>query len=195
MAIRLCAWSLGCLLVFGSAINAAERDSNGRNQQNSAIDVEKTTLIETMIEQTRLPDLMKQMIGQYVAMFNQNFEKSFSEELKKSGDTTDYSDEVKAFEAKMADLLTKRLAWDQVKPKMIALYDESFSKQELSDIVAFYKTATGQSLLRKLPELSQRGMAIGQEQMRTASPEIQQMTMEFMSSISKKRQAGSTRPN
>src|SRR5512143_3818261 len=39
------------------------------------------------------------------------------------------------------------LTWDNFVPKLVDLYTEAFSEAELRDMIAFYKTATGQRLL------------------------------------------------
>ncbi|HXE12937.1 MAG TPA: DUF2059 domain-containing protein [Bryobacteraceae bacterium] len=56
----------------------------------------------------------------------------------------------------------------------------------LNDIVAFYKTPSGQSLLEKMPELIAKSSQIGQAQMRGATAEIQGMTAAFMNDLLKK---------
>lgn len=46
--------------------------------------------------------------------------------------------------------------------RMIDLHVDFFSPQELADIVAFYRTESGQSLLRKAPQLMREQTALGQ---------------------------------
>jgi len=43
------------------------------------------------------------------------------------------------------------------------LYGKYFTKQEINDLIAFYKTKTGQKAMRTYPMLVQEGMAIGQK--------------------------------
>jgi uncharacterized protein len=133
-----------------------------------SVDPEKILLISTVLEQTHAESLMNQMVQQFEDAFDKNFEKSFTDERRKAGDTHDYSADIANLESKLKDLFG------------------AFTKEELTDIVAFYRTPTGQSLLRKLPELSKRGSEIGQAQMASAGPEIQSMMQEFLESIKKK---------
>ena len=46
---------------------------------------------------------------------------------------------------------------------MIPLYEQRFSQQEIRDVIAFYKTPTGQKMLTELPGLMAGGMQIGQQ--------------------------------
>jgi len=45
---------------------------------------------------------------------------------------------------------------------LIPLYDRHFTHQEIKDVIAFYKTPTGQKVIRILPVIAQESMAIGE---------------------------------
>lgn len=45
-------------------------------------------------------------------------------------------------------------------PKMARIYAETFTEQELADMLAFYQSPTGRKVVEKLPELSRRGQQI-----------------------------------
>ncbi|MFN0128498.1 MAG: DUF2059 domain-containing protein [Verrucomicrobiales bacterium] len=51
----------------------------------------------------------------------------------------------------------------ELKTRLTALYKESFTEAELSDMLAFYETPTGKKALEKIPALFQKGAAIGQD--------------------------------
>ncbi|HYX23084.1 MAG TPA: DUF2059 domain-containing protein [Thermoanaerobaculia bacterium] len=57
----------------------------------------------------------------------------------------------------------KYLTWDAVGPRMTDLYEAAFTEPEIRDLIAFYKTPTGQKALAKMPVLMQQGMQIGME--------------------------------
>jgi uncharacterized protein len=54
-----------------------------------------------------------------------------------------------------------------------AVYAANFTAGELRDITAFYRTATGQSFLQKLPVVTQQSMAIGQRFGQAVTSELQ----------------------
>jgi len=58
--------------------------------------------------------------------------------------------------------------------EFVRLYTESFTEDELRQVIAFYKTPVGQKTLQKMPELLQQGMAYGQRQAQAHLPELQE---------------------
>jgi hypothetical protein len=80
-------------------------------------------------------------------------------------------------------MLAKRLTWDSVKPRFMAVYDETFSKQQLNDIVKFFNTPSGQSLNRKMPALNVRCLQVAQEAMGDTTDEIQAFIAKFQRDI------------
>jgi hypothetical protein len=51
----------------------------------------------------------------------------------------------------------------ELEPRIVEIYADTFTEQELKQYVRFYKTPAGQKLLEKSPELSARGMEIGRQ--------------------------------
>jgi uncharacterized protein len=69
----------------------------------------------------------------------------------------------------------KYLSWGSMKEDFIKLYQQSFSEQELREIIAFYKTPTGQKSVLQMPILLQRGAEIGSARVREHLPELMEM--------------------
>ena len=69
----------------------------------------------------------------------------------------------------------KYLTWENIGPKVVDLYVESFSETELREISAFYKTPTGSKALVLMPELMGKGAKIGADLMQQYGPELQEM--------------------
>ncbi len=72
----------------------------------------------------------------------------------------------------------KYLTWDAMAPQLIALYMETFTEAETRELIAFYRTPTGKKALTKLPELFQKGAAIGAEIGKAHQPELMEMVRE-----------------
>jgi len=53
------------------------------------------------------------------------------------------------------------LTWDEIGPQLVKIYKESFTEPEVRELMAFYRTPVGQKALTLLPELMQKGAAIG----------------------------------
>jgi hypothetical protein len=72
----------------------------------------------------------------------------------------------------------KALNWQNMKPKMVELYVESFSESELREISAFYRTPVGAKSLEVLPTIMQRSMQMGVDLASEHQAELQRMIQE-----------------
>jgi len=69
--------------------------------------------------------------------------------------------DIDAATAILFELLREEFA-DLMSAEFVQLYQENFSPLELSETAAFYRTETGQSMLRKTPRLMQEAARIGE---------------------------------
>jgi uncharacterized protein len=90
---------------------------------------------------------------------------------------------VTSFMEKTMDLVSHEMSWDKVKDEYITVYAETFTEQELKDIIAFYKTASGEALIKKQPEVMRRSLELSQKMMGQIMPKVQAMTNELKESI------------
>ncbi|HEX5791065.1 MAG TPA: DUF2059 domain-containing protein [Luteolibacter sp.] len=70
--------------------------------------------------------------------------------------------------------------WDDLKPEFVRIYAEAFTASELRDLSTFYKTPAGKKSLEKMPELMNKGMAMGQERMMTRQEDLQKLITPIM---------------
>ena len=75
--------------------------------------------------------------------------------------------------ADMTKVLKTKMSWQKMQPMMVNLYDKQFSEQEISDMLDFYKTESGQAILKKMPQVMQQSMQMSQALVQDAMPEIQ----------------------
>ncbi len=94
-----------------------------------------------------------------------------------------------AAQAKVKTLLNKILnmvkdatSWDKLKKDYIALYAQTYTEPELRDIIAFYKTPTGQTYVKKQPEVLKRSFDMSGKMMKGLMPKIQAAVNEFRKS-------------
>ncbi|WP_309396832.1 DUF2059 domain-containing protein [Cerasicoccus maritimus] len=79
--------------------------------------------------------------------------------------------------------LAEKIANDpELSKKMVAVYMETFTESELKEIIAFYKTPTGQKALKQLPVLFEKGAVIGQEIAMKYMPDFQEKVQQIMQS-------------
>jgi len=70
---------------------------------------------------------------------------------------------------------SRYLTWDTMAPSLMKLHVEAFSESEIRDLIAFYRTPTGNKALTMMPELMQKGAAIGMEVAKAHQGELEEM--------------------
>ena len=55
--------------------------------------------------------------------------------------------------------------WAKMKKPMIKIYLKHYSEKEIKDMVAFYKSDSGQSMIQKMPAVMGDSMLLSQEMM------------------------------
>ncbi len=137
----------------------------------SAQETTKTAKIEELLKVTNAEGMLQQVYSQIRTMT-----------AKQVAATADSSPEAKAEAAQAADKLIaqiqEHIGWDKMKPEYIRLYDEVYTDEEISGILAFYKSPAGQAFLTKMPQLMAKIMEVTQRQMVELTPEIQRITKE-----------------
>jgi hypothetical protein len=87
----------------------------------------------------------------------------------------------------ITDWAKKYITWDAVAPQLIQAYKEAFTEGELRELIAFYRTPTGQKILQQTPILMQKGMTIGSDLAQAHVPELQQMIADRVKELEKKK--------
>jgi hypothetical protein len=81
-------------------------------------------------------------------------------------------------QAKMRELLLGELTWEKMEPMYLNIYRQSFSQKEIDDMLAFYKSPSGQAVIAKLPVVTQQTLKSVQAEMNTLAPAMQQISRE-----------------
>lgn len=91
------------------------------------VDPEKAALIEEMMSITRPDKLLPALLEGYKRTFYEGFEQSLQSQLRRLHENrATYQPYIFYLENDMFTMLTKRLTWDRVKPRFIAVYDQTF---------------------------------------------------------------------
>jgi hypothetical protein len=67
-----------------------------------------------------------------------------------------------------------RDAMEAAVPELVAMYEQTFSHQEVKDMLAFYSTDTGKKTIAVLPAMMQQAMTMGQKSIEKLAPQFQQ---------------------
>jgi uncharacterized protein len=146
-------------MALGSAITGA------RAQENT-----KTAQIRELLKLTNAEAVPQQIISQMRAMTAKQLE------------SMNGSPEAKAAAAQTVDKimaqLQERMSWARMEPEYARLYGEVYNEEEISGILAFYKSAAGQAFVKKMPLLMSKSIDMAQRQMADLMPEIQRIAEE-----------------
>lgn len=86
---------------------------------------------------------------------------------------------------KQADqLINTQLSWTAMKPAVVDLYVKTFTEDELTAIVTFYKTPAGSALLEKMPQLNQQFGEVGQARVNDLRGQLQKAYQDYQKSLS-----------
>jgi hypothetical protein len=85
-----------------------------------------------------------------------------------------------AFQKKVLAAVDTQVSWKVLEPEYIKLYADAYTEDEISGIVAFYKTPAGAAMIAKSPELSAKSIALVQSKMAAVQPQLQQLAQDFI---------------
>lgn len=78
--------------------------------------------------------------------------------------------------AKLSALMKSQLSWSSLEPMYVDIYSKNFTQKEVDDMIAFYKTPSGQAMMAKMPAVMGQVMQIMQGKMATLTPQLRQIS-------------------
>lgn len=91
------------------------------------------------------------------------------------------------YQKEFLQVLQENMSWAKMEPMMIDIYGRNFSTKEIDDMLAFYKTETGKSLIQKMPIVMQESMQISQTLMQSTMSKIQAISQQQSQELSELR--------
>lgn len=85
--------------------------------------------------------------------------------------------------ARMAKIIREEVTWEKMKPQLMVVYRDIFTQEEINGLIDFYKTPTGQTMTRKMPQVLQKSVQISQNMMMQVMPKMQQLMQETVDEI------------
>lgn len=136
----------------------------------TAQESQRRALAEELLTVMKMQDAIEKSFEMAKQMIPAQMEKMAQED----GDTNAPAD-MSALTGKMMDMIAEEFSWNKLKTDYIALYAETFTEQELKDMVAFYKSPAGQAYINKQPELMKRSVELTQKLMIKVMPKVRAM--------------------
>lgn len=84
--------------------------------------------------------------------------------------------------AQLDAIVREEMNWEKTKPQYIRIYTETFTQQEVDDLMAFYQTPSGRSFIKKQPEVTRKTAALSQEKMNVMMERLSRVMQEIMAS-------------
>lgn len=79
------------------------------------------------------------------------------------------------YNKQLVDLMKQELSRAKMESDFLVSYNRNFTEQEFADMLAFYKTEFGQSLLKNMPIVMQESMQLSQSSMLALMPKIEEI--------------------
>lgn len=83
-------------------------------------------------------------------------------------------------------LIGNEFEWKKVRKDFIRIYKEVFTKEELEDIINFYKTPSGQKMVEYGPILMEKSMIFIQEKLESLTPQINSIGGDMANDLKKR---------
>lgn len=119
----------------------------------------------------------------------QQISANFMKQISAAGDhvigpnpTQEKKDELTAFENKFSGMIDGQIGWSVLKPALVDIYASTFTEDQLTAIVTFYKSPAGSALVDKMPSVNTQASQLIQGKLATLQPQMKQMFEDFQQS-------------
>ena len=83
----------------------------------------------------------------------------------------------------LSDVLFASLSDDKFKKVVFSMYADNFSEKEISDMIAFYQSETGQAMIRKMPAIMQQSSQFAMTMLADVRPQMDQLMKQMQSEL------------
>ncbi|AKH68207.1 hypothetical protein IMCC21906_00514 [Spongiibacter sp. IMCC21906] len=85
------------------------------------------------------------------------------------------------------DSMKEHMSWEKMKGPMIDIYLKHYTEKEIQDMLRFYKSESGRSMVNKMPAVIGDSIKLSQEMMQSFLPEIRSISEELKKELQEKR--------
>lgn len=141
----------------------------------SASEVDKSTSIEKLLDITNSKDIVTSILSQAEQMMS-----NMGAQMGVRPNEQQYFDE---FSRKAFELMEREMSWDILQDHFVELYAANFTEKEVNDMITFYETDTGKSMIEKMPQVIQESLQLSQSVMVSVMPQIQDLARELQAEL------------
>lgn len=139
-----------------------------------ADDASKQAKAAQLITLLKIDSIMQQQVARI-----QQAIKSQSTDVTRSADSTPEQQKLSTDYLAQIQTLSADISWEKARAGVEKSYADAFTEPELDNIVAFYKTPSGQALVNKTAELSGKVNEAIRAQIEATRPKLQQATKDY----------------
>lgn len=135
--------------------------------------------IKELLRVTESRNLVDSMMGQMDNLFKSSMQQALQ------GKTITQKEQKLAddMQKKMIVIFKEEMNWEMLEPLFMQIYRDSFTQQEVDGMLAFYKSPSGQSVIRKMPLVMQNTMTEMQKRMGPIYQKLSKMTEETITEM------------
>lgn len=134
-------------------------------------DIEKRKSAERLMTITKIDSMMDETYSQIDRMF---FGMTKQLEIGDSDRPI-----FQKYMSKLHAVMRTALAWDKIKEPIIDSYVKLFTQEELADLIAFYETKTGKSIIEKMPLIMKDSMQVVQPMLVEFLPKMEALSRDL----------------
>ncbi|GAA5526188.1 hypothetical protein Maes01_02783 [Microbulbifer aestuariivivens] len=92
-----------------------------------------------------------------------------------------------AYMNKVFATMKEDMSWEKMEGPMIEIYLKHYTEKEIRDMLAFYQSESGRSMVEKMPAVMGDSMALSQQMVQSFLPKVQAMAEELKTDLQKHR--------
>ena len=100
-------------------------------------------------------------------------------QTRASNSSPDVQPIIDEFQTRSNQLIRQTIAWDAIKGDIERLTVETYTEQELDDLIAFYNTPNGRTIAAKTGTFAAKSAEVGQQRAAAMLPQIQALAQEM----------------
>ena len=135
--------------------------------------------IQKLLQVTQTHKMLDTMQARIDDMMRKNSERALAGKPADAG-------EQKILDAqttRLSALLKSMLSWNSMEPMYVDICGKTFTQKEVDDMIAFYQSPSGQSMVAKMPQVMTQAMQTMQARMATMTPQLQQISEDTASQL------------
>lgn len=135
----------------------------------------KQDAVDDLIEASKMEPMMEQIYAQMGQIMMRS--------AKQMGIKEDEQPIFQRHFDRMAEAMRAEMSWVKMKASISNIYIKHFTEKEIRDILAFYKTDSGRTMVDKMPLIMTDSMAMSQGMMKSFYPKMKAIATEMRAEL------------